>query len=406
MKYMVLISGGNEAWESLNADERRAVYDRIGAWWGEHAPYDYFSAYDRERSTLSEDLRVTGTTAALDWAAGLYVLRLEEDSLQRDWFVQELLREPLEAAYAATSLAGYGEAEWRLGERLSLTAGMRVESRGANYEDSDGARFDPRDTMVGGQLSLQGDLAAGSRWYATLARGYKAGGFNIGQFVPDDRRQFAPEYLYNAEVGLKFGAPDARVQGEVALFHMWREDQQVATSFQLDPGDPLSYVFYTDNAAKGRNYGIEASGSWRALERLTLGASLGLLHSEYVGYRYGDRDLHGREQAHAPGWQYSLSAQWGGDEGWMVRADLTGSDAFYFDASHDRRSDPYALLNLKAGYNRRAWSAYAWARNVTDEDYAVRGFYFGLEPPDYANELYVQRGDGRLVGATLQWRWR
>ena len=224
--------------------------------------------------------------------------------------------------------------------------------------------------------------------------------------MPDDRRQFAPEYLYNAEVGLKFGAPDARVQGEVALFHMWREDQQVATSFQLDPGDPLSYVFYTDNAAKGRNYGIEASGSWRALERLTLGASLGLLHSEYVGYRYGDRDLDGREQAHAPGWQYSLSAQWGGDEGWMVRADLTGSDAFYFDASHDRRSDPYALLNLKAGYNRRAWSAYAWARNVTDEDYAVRGFYFGLEPPDYANELYVQRGDGRLVGATLQWRWR
>src|SRR5688572_18193549 len=101
--------------------------------------------------------------------------------------------------------------------------------------------------MVGGQLSLQGELGSSSRWYATLARGYKAGGFNIGQFVPDDRRQFAPEYLWNAELGLKFSAPDARVQGEVALFHMWREDQQVATSFQLDPGDPLSYVFYTDN---------------------------------------------------------------------------------------------------------------------------------------------------------------
>ena len=389
-----------------------SVYSFDGDWgndeyWGEYAPYDYFTHYARERSTATEDLRLAGGAGdAVEWVAGVYVLRLAEDSLQRDYFAQDLLRSPLATQYTATSLAGYGEAEWRLGERLSLTAGMRVESRGANYEDSDGARFDPRDTMVGGQLSLQGDLAAGSRWYATLARGYKAGGFNIGQSVPDDRRQFAPEYLYNAEVGLKFGDPDARAQGEVALFHMWREDQQVATSFQLDPGDPLSYVFYTDNAAKGRNYGIEASGSWRALERLTLGASLGLLHSEYVGYRYGDRDLHGREQAHAPGWQYSLSAQWGGDEGWMVRADLTGSDAFYFDASHDRRSDPYALLNLKAGYNRRAWSAYAWARNVTDEDYAVRGFYFGLEPPDYANELYVQRGDGRLVGATLQWRWR
>jgi outer membrane receptor protein involved in Fe transport len=89
----------------------------------------------------------------------------------------------------------------------------------------------------------------------------------------------------------------------------------------------------------------------------------------------------------------------------MARADLTGSDAFYFDASHDRQSRPYALLNLKAGYARNHWAAYAWVRNVTDEDFAVRGFYFGLEPPAFENELYVQRGDARLAGVTLEWRW-
>ena len=44
-------------------------------------------------------------------------------------------------------------------------------------------------------------------------------------------------------------------------------------------------------------------------------------------------------------------------------------------------------------------------RNATDTDYAVRGFYFGLEPPDFANELYTQAGDGRMAGLTLQWRW-
>jgi iron complex outermembrane receptor protein len=239
-----------------------------------------------------------------------------------------------------------------------------------------------------------------------VARGYKAGGFNIGQAVPDDRRMFEPEYLWNAELGWRYADADARLQGEVSLFHMWRERQQVATSFQLDPGDPLSYVFYTDNAARGRNYGLEASGSWRPVAQLTFAATLGLLESEYLGYHYGERDLDGREQAHAPSWQYSLSAQWGGAEGWMARADLTGCDAFYFDASHDQRSRPYTLLNLKAGYARGPWAVYAWARNVTDETYAVRGFYFGLEPPDYADELYVQRGDARLVGVTLNWRWK
>ncbi len=388
-----------------------SVYSFDGDWgndayWGEFAPYDYFSRYARERSTLSQDVRIESDPGGgVDWVAGLYALRLNEDSQQRDEFAGELLRPLLETSYAATSLAAYGEAEWPLSNQLSLTAGMRVETRSADYSDSDGARFDPRDAMVGGQVSLQGPLGESNQWYATVARGYKAGGFNIGQLVPDERRQFTPEYLWNAESGMRFSSAEAGVQGDIAFFYMWREDQQVATSFQLDPGDPLSYVFYTDNAARGRNYGLEASLAWQPVERLQLGATLGLLHSEYVGYRYGDRNLDGREQAHAPGYQYSLSAQWGGGEGWMARADLNGVDAFYFDTSHDQRSDPYTLLNLKAGYSRGPWSVEAWVRNVMDENYGVRGFYFGLEPPDYANRLYLQRGDGRLAGITLQWRW-
>ena len=388
-----------------------SVYSFDGDWgndayWGEYAPYDYFSRYARERSTLSQDLRLeSGGGGRVEWVAGVYALRLDEDSLQRDEFAGELLRPLLDTQYSATSLAGYGEAEWTLPAGLALTAGLRVETRSADYADSEGARFDPRDTMLGGQVSLQGQLASSSRWYATLARGFKAGGFNIGQFVPDDRRQFAPEYLWSAEAGLRFADAGSRLQAEVSVFHMWREEQQVATSFQLVPGDPLSYVYFTDNAARGRNYGLETSVSWQVLERVSLGATLGLLHSEYLGYQYGDRDLDGREQAHAPAYQYSLSAQWGGEQGWRVRADLSGTDAFYFDASHDQRSNPYTLLNLKAGYARGPWSVQAWIRNVTDEDYAVRGFYFGLEPPDYANKLYVQRGDGRLAGITVQWRW-
>lgn len=388
-----------------------SVYSFDGDWgndpyWGGFAPYDYYSNYQRERTTLSQDLRIGGGSAeAVEWIAGIYALQLDEDSLQRDEFAGSLLRPLLETEYAATSLAAYAEAQWQLPGGLALTTGLRVENRSAEYADSDGAHFDPTETMVGGQVSLQGAAGEGSHWYATVARGYKAGGFNIGPFVPDDRRQFDAEYLWNAEAGLRFSGNDARLRAEVALFHMWREQQQVATSFQLIPGDPLSYVFYTDNAARGRNYGLEATLGWQLLDELSLGATLGLLHSEYLGYRYGERDLDGREQSHAPGYQYSLSAQWGGEQGWMARADLMGVDAFYFDASHDQRSDAYTLVNLKAGYARGPWSVQAWVRNAFDTDYAVRGFYFGLEPPDFADTLYTQAGDGRMAGITLQWRW-
>jgi len=389
-----------------------SVYSFDGDWgndayWGEYAPYDYFSRYQRARSTLSQDLRLVSESTAREegfgWLVGLYALRLEEQNLQRDEFAGELLRPLLATDYDAVNLAAYGEAEWGLGGSRVLSTGLRVETRSADYEDSDGAAFSPRDTMAGGHLSLTGDLGARSGWYLTASRGYKAGGFNIGLFVPEERREFEPEYLWNLEAGLHRASDDGRFSADVSVFHMWRESQQVATSFQLDPGDPLSYVFYTDNAARGRNAGLEATLAWRPIDSLTLGSTLGLLHTEYVGYRYGDRDLDGREQAHAPGWQYSLSAEWTSPRGWMARADLYGSDAFYFDASHDQRSDPYTLLNLKAGYSGDRWSAYLWGRNLFDERYAVRGFYFGLEPPDFANKLYVQLGDPRQFGVTLTW---
>jgi iron complex outermembrane recepter protein len=388
------------------------VYSFDGDWgndsfWGEYAPYDYFSRYERDRRTLSQDLRLVSESTArgdgFGWLAGVYALRLEEQNLQRDEFAGELLRPLLETDYDAVNVAAYGEAEWGFGGDRLLSAGLRVETRSAEYADSDGTAFSPRDTMAGGHLSLSGDLGARSGWYVTASRGYKAGGFNIGLFVPDDRREFDPEYLWNLEAGLHGASDDGRFSAEASVFHMWRESQQVATSFQVDPGDPLSYVFYTDNAARGRNAGLEATLAWRPLDALTFGATLGLLHTEYVDYRYGERDLDGREQAHAPGWQYSLSAEWNSPRGWMARADLYGSDAFYFDASHDQTSDPYALLNLKAGYSRDRWSVYLWGRNVFDERHAVRGFYFGLEPPDFPNRLYVQQGDPQQFGVTLTW---
>jgi iron complex outermembrane receptor protein len=391
------------------------VYSFDGDWasdefWGAFAPYDYFSLFDRERRTLSQDLRWLSAGTAQDggfgWIAGLYVLDLDEDNRQRDEFEGELLRPVLSSQYSATNLAAYGEAEVRLGERTVLSGGLRVERRTTDYEDSDGASFDPADTMFGGHVSVTYELQQNSTAYVTASRGYKAGGFNIGALVPDDRRTFEPEYLWNLETGLRHADAARHYSIDLAAFYMWRQDQQVATSFQLIPGDPLSYVFFTDNAASGRNYGLEATVSWKPVESVELRAAAGWLETEYLDYHYGDRDLDGRDQSHAPNWQYSLAAEWHGRSGLSARVDLNGSDAFYFDASHDQRSDPYALVNLKAGYEHGSWQAYVWARNVFDEDYAVRGFFFALEPPDFPDKLYVHRGDPRSVGITVEWRLR
>jgi outer membrane receptor protein involved in Fe transport len=239
----------------------------------------------------------------------------------------------------------------------------------------------------------------------SVSRGFKAGGFNIGAVIPDDRLQFDPEYAVSLEAGVKGRWDAIGLAADLAVFHLRREDQQVATSFQLDPQDPLTFVYYTDNAARGRATGLEGSLQWQAHPRLLVAATLSLMESEYIGYQFGDRDLDGREWAHAPSWRYSLAATWRHPAGWMARADVGGQDRFYFDSSHDERSGRYTLVNLRAGYETEGWSVHAWVRNALDERYAVRGFYFGNEPPDFPAKLYLRLGDPRQAGVTASFRF-
>jgi outer membrane receptor protein involved in Fe transport len=191
---------------------------------------------------------------------------------------------------------------------------------------------------------------------------------------------------------------------------MRRDHQQVASSTQ-DPNNPASFIFVTDNAARGENYGLESSAALRLSEQWQLQASAAWLRARYVDYRYVDPntgevvDLSGRQQAHAPDYQYSLSAEWRHPIGVSVRADVTGLGSFYFDSSNNQSSSAYRLVNLRAAYERDHWTASVWARNLFNTYYAQRGFFFALEPPDFPEKLYRQHGDPRQVGATVEWRF-
>ncbi len=66
------------------------MYSFDGDWgndesWGQYSPYDYFQRFDRDRRSLSEDLRLV-SRASVDsgadfaWLVGAYALRTDEDS--------------------------------------------------------------------------------------------------------------------------------------------------------------------------------------------------------------------------------------------------------------------------------------------------------------------------------------
>jgi iron complex outermembrane recepter protein len=391
------------------------VYSFDGDWgndsyWGANAPYDYFEAHRRERRTLAQDLRFIGDADA--WlggrirpTAGIYLLRLRERDTQLDTWSDQYDgsgASVLGSRYQASTLALYGALELRAARHGALTLGLRAEQRSAAYADSADAPF-PRavEPLRGGNLSWLWDAGGGRGYYATLARGFKAGGFNIGADIDPGRRRFSAESLWNLELGLRTRAPGGRLELSGDAYYMRRAAMQVYNSRQLLPSNPLTYVYFTDNAAHGDNLGMEGELRWRVAARWTVAASAALQDTRYLGYVNDGLDLRGRAQAFAPAWQFSASAGYEHPDGGFARLELQAQDGFYFSASHDQRARARALANLRVGWRRAGWTASLWARNLLGERYAVQGFYFGDEPPGFPVKLYLQNGDPRQLGVTV-----
>jgi iron complex outermembrane recepter protein len=384
--------------------------------------YEGTENWDRVRRVGSLELRLASPAATaggdMAWLAGAYGLRMNESGRYTsngaffdpagdpDWnWTDDRL---LDDRYHATNLALFGQLDGYLAGHWRWSGGLRFEQRRARYRDSgevngDAAASDlrARNRMWGGQLSLSTDLTDAATGYAVLSRGYKAGGFNLGDW-PDELRSFNPEYLWNLETGLKTKLADGRGHAEVAVFYQRRKDQQVRSGRQLAGGGP--YEFVTINLSRGYSTGMEANLTWELTRGLQVGASLGLLRTRSGATVNEDGDpVASRENAHAPEYTAAVNATWRHAGGFFARVDVTAMDDFYFDVptDHDQKSQPYSLTNLKLGYEHRNWSVYGWLRNAFDKQYAVRGFYFGNDPSiGWEPRLYQQYGDPRQFGLT------
>jgi len=367
--------------------------------------YDYISVSERQRRTFSQELRVAGA----DWLIGAYAMRLEDDLVtanQGNYYdpfydFADSLDDTFGSDYRATNIAVFGQFDRDVGDRSQLSFGIRGEHRNTEYTDSASLVARPSESMWGGDLTLSHDISGTVTSFASLSKGYKAGGFNLG-LVPGDRREFGAEAMLNLEVGIKSGWRANTLQLNASLFVSRRDNQQVRTSFQLDPGDPASFVFFTDNAAEGDTVGLEADLRWSPNSGWSMYATLGWLDATFDQFETPQVNLNGREQAHAPTYTLATGARYQHASGFFARLDLSARDEFYFDVSHDQQSKAYSLANARIGYSREQWTAQLWVRNLFDEKYAVRGFYFGNEPPDFPNTLYTRQGDPRQAGVTFE----
>lgn len=374
--------------------------------------YDYFWDKTGQRKTLSQEFRLSSTdqgrifAGSTDWLLGVYAMNLKEDNQLYSEY-NTWPDEVLDSEYEATNYAVFGQLDTDLGADYALSVGLRVERRNSHYSDTNNDNFDPSETMWGGHVALSKVLNESHNVYARVARGYKAGGFNMTLPVElNDKKEFDTETLYNYEIGLKSHWFEGLIDTNLALFYMDRQEQQVAAS-QQDPNKPQRFILYTENAGSSHNYGAELDATWYATDNLQFYSSLGWLETAYGDYQYQDKygsavDLTGRDLAHSPHLTYSLGGTYRANSGWFANVNLSGKSEFYYSDSNDSRSEPYTIVNARVGYEASAWSAYLWGRNLFDEEYGVRGFYFGNEPDNgWAEKQYIRYGDPRQIGVTL-----
>ncbi|MFG0456611.1 TonB-dependent receptor [Shewanella mangrovisoli] len=374
--------------------------------------YDYFWDKTGQRKTLSQEFRLSSTdqgrifAGSTDWLLGVYAMNLKEDNQLYSEY-NTWPDEVLDSEYEATNYAVFGQLDTDLGADYALSVGLRAERRNSHYSDTNNDNFDPSETMWGGHVALSKVLNESHNVYARVARGYKAGGFNMTLPVElNDKKEFDTETLYNYEIGLKSHWFEGLIDTNLALFYMDRQDQQVAAS-QQDPNKPQRFILYTENAGSSHNYGAELDATWYATDNLQFYSSLGWLETAYGDYQYQDKygsavDLTGRDLAHSPHLTYSLGGTYRANSGWFANVNMSGKSEFYYSDSNDSRSEPYTIVNARVGYEASAWSAYLWGRNLFDEEYGVRGFYFGNEPDNgWAEKQYIRYGDPRQIGVTL-----
>jgi len=389
--------------------------------------YQYADSQVRERGTHSLELRLANTQSALvNWLVGIYQLNLWESLADSEPGVYADPGDPdsdsqtfnvTDSHFHSVNTAMFAALDGALGPHWHWTLGARAERRTADYHDvSDDLdapdplthAFAPVDHLWGGNASLQYRVQPGQNLYLSIGRGYKAGGFNLGPGLPANQILFQPESDVNFETGYKADLFAHRLRVDADIFYTHRTGLQLQTGEQLVPNDPTTFVLYNVNAPDGRNYGLESDVAWTPVDLLELGASAGTLNSSYHGLTLDGEILPDRALPHAPSWQGSLSATLHIPRGAYLRADVTGRGSFYYDlpALDPYSSHAYVLLNLKAGVIRDRWSADLWIRNVTDRDYAVRGFYFADVPPDFAYQQFLQLGAPRQIGATVSYSFK
>ncbi len=232
---------------------------------------------------------------------------------------------------ATTSYAAFGDVIWKATDRLNLTFGLRYTRDEKDFTWLNGPRNAPglegklamleaggffdalaamnvpisRETLTFDMAfidppamvnkgRLVRDKKRWSDWsprfvidyhinddtmvFGSLAKGYKAGGFNALQIGP----AFENEDVWNLEVGIKQAFD--RFSYNASVFHYRYDNRQSIRLIDADPNNPVDIPRYVFDTGDLEATGVDFDMRWKVTDAFTLDAAAEWIDSKYKSY--------------------------------------------------------------------------------------------------------------------------
>ena len=346
------------------------------------------------------------------------------------------------------SLAFFGQADWKISDRLTLTAGLRYthEKKDGSFSQFWAAGADPAtlpgplaaavigirnlfnpetaystgfsDDSLSGLATLSWQASDDLLVYASYARGNKSGGLNLTNLPTGIDPDVAPERVDNYEVGIKSQWLDQAVTLNAAAYWTEITDYQTAIFEQVSA---LNYRQYIANIPGARSRGVEVDLSAAPTDRLSFYGSVAYTDTTYLSYpeapqaperanEGGNQDLTGKRLPGVPKFTWTvggdvsapLGALGGRDLSAYAHADYSHRSSFNTSSSNSIYADVpgYGIANARIGLRTEdgLLDLSVWARNLFDKDY----FQTLGAMPGATGIVTALIGEPRTVGLTLR----
>lgn len=396
--------------------------------------------YFNNQEQWTQELQLAYQDSRISAVGGLYYFNEQGTTFDGGVFSNFLIALSGDSKFETDSYAAFGQLDYNFTDRLTGIFGVRYTDEEKAYsrraEDFDltalaGIRFDPDTFAVSyanpgllnpgsSDLALDGGIGVprvganprpadfdnvsfkgglkyqisdAAQIYATVAEGFKSGGFN-GRVADGQLEPYDEETLTSYEAGIKSQWLDNRLRTNAAMFYTDYNDLQVS-SFTAS-ADGLTFIPVFTNAGAATIQGAELEVTAVMTDRLTVTANVGYLDAQYDEFLAQPDPVTGqvvdvsdeREIVNSPEWDtflglaYAIPLAARGSVTLLANWAYRSKTYLEVNSSENLAQGAYSLYDASLIYDSPDghWRVILGGKNLADKEYRTHAFDLSAFP--------------------------